>query len=321
MSTPQDSDKTVKNISRREFFKKGTNAAGAPIRELTQKPITKRVLGRHNSKPSSISRRTFVKVAAGGAAVVGLAFAVSKSGLNARANFSDTPKLNYKGKVTPADRKAAAAARPKGTGAPTVVPAPGGTPDYFGTTPNYANSPLPTVTGTPVGGITLNGFSVTNGGSGYTTPHVVLTGGGGTGAAATARVSQGVVLALTLTNPGTGYTSAPTVTLKDPSPRAKGAVATATFTSNAGTFVITGGIRKFIDSLPGLGPTGANTLGKFLPEAVPDTTTYPGSDYYIIELREYTEKMHTDLPPTTLRGYVQVNGAGTRWLQFTILDQ
>ena len=141
--------------------------------------------------------------------------------------------------------------------------------------------------------------------------HVVLTGGGGVGATATARVSQGVVLALTLTNPGAGYTSAPTVTLRDPSPRAKGAVATATFTSNAGTFVITGGIRKFVDSLPGLGPTGANNLGKFIPIAVPDTTTYPDLTIYIIELRQYTEKMHTDLPPTTLRGYVQVNGAGT----------
>ncbi len=73
----------------------------------------------------------------------------------------------------------------------------------------------------------ITGFNVLNGGSGYTTPHVVLTGGGGTGATATARVSQGVILALTLTNPGAGYTSAPIVTLRDPSPRAKGAVATA----------------------------------------------------------------------------------------------
>ena len=41
--------------------------------------------------------------------------------------------------------------------------------------------------------IVLTGFSVVNGGSGYTTPHVVLVGGGGTGATATARVSQGVI--------------------------------------------------------------------------------------------------------------------------------
>jgi FtsP/CotA-like multicopper oxidase with cupredoxin domain len=312
MSNPQESDNTVKDISRRNFFKSGANVAGAQIRELTQKPPTKKVLGRHNSTNNSISRRTFVKVAAGGAVVAGLALAATKS---LPLTIADKEKihLNYKGKVKPADRLAAAAARPKAAViAPTVVPAPGGTPDYFGTTPNYANSPLPTVTGTPVSGVTLNGFSVTSGGSGYTTPHVVLSGGGGTGATATARVSQGVVIALTLTNPGTGYTSAPAVTLKDPSPRAKGAVATATFTSNVGTFVITGGIRKFIDSLPGLGPTGANNLGKFIPIAVPDTALYPGTDYYIIELRQYTEIMHTDLlsTPTTLRGYVQVDNSG-----------
>jgi FtsP/CotA-like multicopper oxidase with cupredoxin domain len=315
VSNPQESDNTVKDISRRKFFKSGATVAGAPIRELTQsqKTPTKRVLGRHNanSSNSSISRRTFVKVAAAGAAAVGLTLVATKTFPIATAD-QQKDKLNYKGKVTQADRLAAAAARPKAKGfAPTVAAVPGGTPDYFGTTPNYAYSPMPTLTGTPVTGVTLTGFSVTSGGSGYTTPAVILTGGGGTGATATARVSQGVIIALTLTNPGTGYTSVPTVALRDPSPRAKGAVATATFTSNAGSFVITGGIRKFIDALPGLGPTGANTLGKFLPVAVADTTTYPGTDYYIIECRQYSEKMHTDLPATTLRGYVQVNGSGT----------
>ena len=73
----------------------------------------------------------------------------------------------------------------------------------------------------------ITDFIVGSGGSDYTTPFVVLTGGGGTGATATARVSNGVIFAVVLTNPGTGYTSAPTVTFKDPSPRAKGAVAIA----------------------------------------------------------------------------------------------
>jgi hypothetical protein len=69
--------------------------------------------------------------------------------------------------------------------------------------------------------------------------------------------------------------------------------------------IITGGIEKFVDGLPGLGAGAANNLGQFIPVAVPDTTTYPGSDYYIIELGEYTEQMHSDLPATTLRGYRQ----------------
>ena len=75
----------------------------------------------------------------------------------------------------------------------------------------------------------ITGFNLVSSGSGYTTPAVVLSGGGGTGATATARVSQGRVIALVLTNAGTGYTSAPAVAFRDPSPRAKGAVATAIF--------------------------------------------------------------------------------------------
>ncbi|MBK9055335.1 MAG: multicopper oxidase domain-containing protein [Chloroflexi bacterium] len=71
--------------------------------------------------------------------------------------------------------------------------------------------------------------------------------------------------------------------------------------------MITGGIRKFVDGLPGVGPSGANNLGQYIPVAQSDTTTYPGSDYYEIALVEYEEKMHSDLPPTTLRGYVQLS--------------
>jgi FtsP/CotA-like multicopper oxidase with cupredoxin domain len=100
-----------------------------------------------------------------------------------------------------------------------------GTPDYFGTIPNYANSPLPD--------LDLSGDPV----------------------------------------PGTG-------------------------------------IRKFVDSLPGVGPDAENDLGQYIPQAVPDTSTYPGDDYYVIALVRYTQQMHADLPPTTLQGYVQMDSAG-----------
>jgi FtsP/CotA-like multicopper oxidase with cupredoxin domain len=66
-------------------------------------------------------------------------------------------------------------------------------------------------------------------------------------------------------------------------------------------------LRKFVDAMPGLGPEGANALGQYIPVAVPDKTTYPGSDYYEIAVVEFTEQMHSDLPPTTLRGYVQLS--------------
>jgi FtsP/CotA-like multicopper oxidase with cupredoxin domain len=74
-----------------------------------------------------------------------------------------------------------------------------------------------------------------------------------------------------------------------------------------GAVVAGTGIRKFVDTLPGLGPGGANNLGQFIPVANPDTVTFPGSDYYEIAVNDYNEKMHSDLPATRLRGYVQLN--------------
>jgi FtsP/CotA-like multicopper oxidase with cupredoxin domain len=61
------------------------------------------------------------------------------------------------------------------------------------------------------------------------------------------------------------------------------------------------GIRKFL-STDTLTLPAAN-----LQLAAADTTTFTGADYYVIGLTEYTAKMHTDLPPTKLRGYCQLN--------------
>ena len=81
-------------------------------------------------------------------------------------------------------------------------------------------------------------------------------------ASATANVAvKGAVTAITVTNPGAGY--------------------------------LTPGLKKFVDTLPGLGPTGANDLGQYIPVAVPDTTTYPGSDYYEIAVVQYRMKFHS----------------------------
>ncbi len=66
-------------------------------------------------------------------------------------------------------------------------------------------------------------------------------------------------------------------------------------------------LRKFVDTLPGLTSANANNLGQYIPVAIPDTATCPGSDYYEIELGQYTEKMHSDLPVTKLQGYRQTN--------------
>ncbi|MBK9519317.1 MAG: multicopper oxidase domain-containing protein [Anaeromyxobacter sp.] len=78
-------------------------------------------------------------------------------------------------------------------------------------------------------------------------------------------------------------------------------------------------LRKFVDALPGLTPAGANLLGNYIPVANPDSITYPGSDYYEIELIEFSHRFHTDLPATTkLRGYHQTNNGTDALGQNTI---
>jgi FtsP/CotA-like multicopper oxidase with cupredoxin domain len=83
---------------------------------------------------------------------------------------------------------------------------------------------------------------------------------------------------------------------------AAGAFATQTATVKPGT-----GMRKFVDSLPGLGAAAANDLGQYIPVASANTTMFPGSDYYVIALGQFEVKLHADLAPTRLRGYVQLN--------------
>jgi len=107
-------------------------------------------------------------------------------------------------------------------------------------------------------------------------PTVTITDPTGSGASATAQLDNGVVTEINVTKPGSGYVTA-------------------------------GGIRKFVDGLPGLTEAGANNLGQYLPIAQPDTTTFPGTDYYVIALVQHREQMHSDLPPTLLREYVQLS--------------
>lgn len=80
--------------------------------------------------------------------------------------------------------------------------------------------------------------TVTAGGSGYSAPLVTFAGGGGAGAKAfVSGAANGVVTEITVTDPGTGYTSNPTVTIAD-SGGGVGAGATALAETRRG--VITG---------------------------------------------------------------------------------
>ncbi len=178
-----------------------------------------------------ITRREFLKLTA--AAGASLIISGRLSDAHAQGPTPTPPPYLKKGKITMADRQAAAIRAAESglqpgvaprTRTRTLLPVPGGTPDYFGPYPNFANSPLP----------------------GY----------------------------------GSQYPA----------------------------------IRKFVNGLAGLYVSGVtplgsvqNNIGQYIPVAVPDTTTYSGSDYYEIELGQYTEKMHSDLPATKLEGYRQTN--------------
>ncbi|HEV2424235.1 MAG TPA: MBG domain-containing protein [Terriglobia bacterium] len=170
--------------------------------------------------------------------------------------------------------------------------------DFFGVA-NWANSPLPT------GSVTS--LTLVEAGSGYTNPVVTITdlgNAGGTGATATATVDasgaitgiKGAITGFTISSGGTNY-YAPQVTIVDSGCGLTGqpACGSGAMASAAIGGSLAGGVRKFVDALPNL------------PMAVPDTVTFPGSDYYVIALQQYTAKLHSDIPSTTLRGYVQLN--------------
>jgi FtsP/CotA-like multicopper oxidase with cupredoxin domain len=169
---------------------------------------------------------------------------------------------------------------------------------------------------------------VDNPGSGYlTAPGVAIHNGtlfdpinpppGFVEATATATLS---IQSIVLDTFGSGYNNPPTVTISDPT--GSGATATAeldngvisaiTLSDGGLGYITSGGIRKFVDTLPGLGPTAANNLGQYIPVGVPDEATFPGADYYEIGVVQYRQQMHSDLPPTLMRGYVQLstNGSG-----------
>ncbi len=139
--------------------------------------------------------------------------------------------------------------------------------------------------------INLQSIVVETFGAGYTSvPTVDITDtlGGGTMATADATIDIGAVTAITLTNPGSGYVT--------------------------GT-----GIKKFQNELPllcdpsiaGSCAAASNNLGQYIPLGVPDTTTFPGADYYVIALVQHREQMNSSLPAqgTLLREYVQLETA------------
>jgi hypothetical protein len=203
-------------------------------------------------------------------------------------------------------------------------PGPGQIPDYFGVVPNFANSSQPilaTVSGGSGSGAAATTYDYVNdapthnvmdvqGGTGYVAGDT-LTINGGNGAKCSVTVNQASPI---ITLPNGQISGGEIIPLVDAT---TGAVITPSVNGLAGctgtfiTPILGSGVQKFVNSLPQLDLPGKNVqpneLGQILPIAVPDTTTFPGSDYYEIAETEYSQKLHRDLPATHLRGYKQLN--------------
>lgn len=177
---------------------------------------------------------------------------------------------------------------------------------------------------------TITAVVVDEAGSGYTSaPGVAIHNGTIFDPIAGATPAQvGSTLALVAVTPdqlGADYTSAPTVVVSDPVGTGSGAAASARTSIGAvtgievtqpGTGFLTVGMRKFQDALPlPCDPAGAgcpsDPSAKFLPVAVPEAKAYGAqeADEYVIGLVQYRTVFNSDLPPTLVRGYVQLETA------------
>jgi hypothetical protein len=90
-----------------------------------------------------------------------------------------------------------------------------------------------------IGGLTSASFTITPGTRTYSVaPTVTISGGGGTGAAATALMTSGLVTGIQMTNNGTGYTTAPTLTFSGGTTLVAG-TSLPTADGNANNFCVT----------------------------------------------------------------------------------
>jgi spore coat protein A len=81
-------------------------------------------------------------------------------------------------------------------------------------------------------------------------------------------------------------------------------------------------IRKFVTSLPGLGPSGRNEIGQYIPLATKNTIQFAGqsTDIYNLVAAEYGELMHPDLPgDTNFFGYSDLYTLDQKYLAGVIV--
>jgi len=163
---------------------------------------------------------------------------------------------------------------------------------------------------TSIGGIkSVKEIRITNAGSGYTSsnpPTVTITGGSGTGAAATAIIVDNGVQTLSISTAGAGYFYAPIVTISGP---AVGTTATAEAIVNSSTGVVsqlqitnagTGYTSAPTVSIAGVSTTGIGTyqLRETITGSLSGTTA---------EIRNIVLRTDIDLNDPPIELYVAVN--------------
>jgi FtsP/CotA-like multicopper oxidase with cupredoxin domain len=193
------------------------------------------------------------------------------------------------------------------------------------TLPDRPGGTQATGTATQTGGV-ITGVAVVDPGSGYiTAPGVTIKEGTTINPDAAVVTSTINVTQVDVDAGGAGYTGKPTISIMDvvdpvhPTnpPIDRNASGTVTISSlgavtsitmgNHGAGYLTPGLRKFVDTLPGMGQAGENNLHTYIPTAVADTETYPGTDYYEIAVVQFRHQFSQDIPATLVRGYVQLS--------------
>ena len=162
---------------------------------------------------------------------------------------------------------------------------------------------------TSVGGIkSVKEIRITNAGSGYTStnpPTITISGGGGTGAAATAIIVNNGIRTLSIGNSGSGYFIAPTVTIAGPSVgQTATAVAIVGTSGTVSSLQITnagyGYTSNPVVTISGVSTTGIGTY--VLNETI--TGSLSGTTAEIKDIK-YRTDISSDNPPIEL--YVGIN--------------
>jgi len=149
--------------------------------------------------------------------------------------------------------------------------------------------------------------AIANAGTGYLeVPAITFTGGGGSGAAATATISGGVVTAITLSNNGSSYENVPTVFVNTP----YRTIPTTGVNTTAETITYTGH-----------GLTTGDRIHYYHGGSTAITGLTTDTTYYAIRVDADTFKVATTAENATAGTAINLTGTGNNAQYFDLLDE